>query len=176
MVASPSFVQGQADLALAWLPRVAAAVSGAAAGERAALRQSDWEGVQAFCQLLPPIRPALERAVCSEAAAGGSKPLALLQHAAQLAAHWPRALEAGVPPVIAENLAILTSHFLFNISGLIHSSQAPWLQRNTASAACTALRRKQAAALLPTLPSLRAGLRQMVAASPQKRAQQCGSL
>ena len=172
---SPAFARSQADLALPWLPSVAAAVGGAAAGKRAALGGPDWAAAEAFGQLLAVARPALEQEVCSAAAAGSSKPLALLQHAAQLAAHWPSALGASVPPATAENLALSTAYFLAGVCGLIHNSQIPWLQRHAASAACTALRRKQAAALLPTLPGLRAGLRQLVAASPHKRAQPCAN-
>ena len=174
---STSFARAMADALLPWLPRLAAAVGDAFDGKRPKLSGADWRAVDNVLQVFMSARPAIDQEACSAAAEGGGRPLQLLQQAAQLAAHWPQALAAGVEPATSENLAVSTGFLLAGIAGNTHNGQISWLQRNAANAACTALRRKQAAALLPVLPSLRAGLRTVLGQTvPQKRAQQCGSV
>lgn len=174
---SATCTRSMADALLPWLPKLAAAVADASQGSRAQLSSADWLAVDHFGQAMMAARPAVDKQVVPEAAKGGSRPLQLLQQAAQLAAHWPHALAAGVSSAVVENLALCSSFLLAGIAGSTHNGQIPWLQQHAAEPACTALRRKQAAALLPVLPSLRAGLRAVLGqALPQKRAQQCASM
>lgn len=166
-----------ADALLPWLPRLADAVGDASEGKHAPLSAADWRAVDFVGQVFMAVRPAFDKDVCAEAAEGGSRPLQLLQQAAQLAAHWPQALAAGVAPAVAENLALASSFVLAGIAGNTHNGQIPWLQQHAAEPACTALRRQQAAALLPVVPGLRSGLRAVLGqAVAQKRAQQCASM